>query len=751
MKKKNQLLKYYKSSNDYSDIASFSPEKMRRFLSTRKGYYWLDSDDGYDWLKTSDGYDWLKTDGGWSWLGTIDGNIWLSSSYGINWMRDTDTSKEWLLTTKQGQKFYFENKNLGIFYTNEFVLNFSKFIKSFISSEKRDGFLASEEGLVWLHSIEGWEWLDTRDGYDWLKTDGGYKWLVSEHGIYWRSSHWGWKLSNDGKKFELFEKFYNYYKKNKETNETKETNIEEIIQLFISNNFKMLHKLSLNMLNSDEYFFDLFREVYYLFSDEKFDLFFSDLFCEDNIKKYVKSENGKHFLLTTNIGVNFLSNEIKKYLAVYDRPHIDGFTGYKNLFKNALKCFYKSCGNINNDDTADHNSYDNDDDDDLDYYYDDYYGESDGEFYGEFYDENYGEFYDDEEEDNFKRMWGMRLGGGFDDGDENILWIKTKDGYDFFKYVINFDVSKIKYYLNDNDNERSNSLVLQYVNLYTILNTDLGSHWINLFIKNEDNNCEHRFFNFVPKYKGYDNFSTDNHNGIFNINEWYLIMGYITSQKELINCPEYYYSGTFPSWFNSIEGKHYLMFGNFINKYKYLNKVIFTMNADDIFNYFDNNLNIFNNWFKIGKGYKWLDSNDGILWLSTSKIAANWLLSIEGHSFLSTFPKWFKTSSGIYWLNSDDGFEWLKTSRGIEFIHKNQTILNNEKIINIWLVENYKLLDFDFILRWVENTYVGIRWFIKNNDKILPQDKDKITKYFMKKSNNIKFSKNLLELLDTFQ
>jgi hypothetical protein len=102
------------------------------------------------------------------------------------------------------------------------------------------------------------------------------------------------------------------------------------------------------------------------------------------------------------------------------------------------------------------------------------------------------------------------------------------------------------------------------------------------------------------------------------------------------------------------------------------------------------------------------------------------------------------------WLNSDDGSEWLKTSRGIDFIHKNQIILDNEKIKNIWLVENYELLDFDFILRWIENTNAGKKWFSENKDKILSQDKDKITKYFIKKSNNIKFSKNLLELLDAF-
>jgi hypothetical protein len=330
-------------------------------------------------------------------------------------------------------------------------------------------------------------------------------------------------------------------------------------------------------------------------------------------------------------------------------------------------------------------------------------------------------------------------GGGFYDvdvDDENNLWIKTKDGYDFFKYVINFDVSEIKNYLNDNndeddnDNEYMNSLVLQYINLYIILNTDLGSHWINLFIRNEDNNCKHRFFNFVPKYKGYDNYSINNHNGIFNINEWYLIMSYT-------DCTNYYNSGNFPSWFNSTEGKQYLMFGNFINKYGYLNKVIFTMNADDVFYYFDNNLNTLNKWLKYnnGRGYEWLDSNIGILWLNTSKIAANWLLTIEGRSFLSKFPKytgteefhkslessnyrWFYENTNIRWFDTKYGKLWFYSENGLNFINS----------LPIMIMENHINIDTYYIIRvfndWINKNMhwlkseSGKKWLVSNVGKV---------------------------------
>ncbi len=151
---------------------------------------------------------------------------------------------------------------------------------------------------------------------------------------------------------------------------------QNIIKLlkFIRNNrvilnsprFKILHKLSLDIINSDESFFNLFFEVYYLFDSEK-----SDLFCEDDMKNFFKFESGKHFLLTTNIGVKFLSNEIKKYLAEYDIPHIDGFIGYKNLFKKALKYFYIYSGNIDNDDITDYDDYND--------YNDNYYDYSDSD------------------------------------------------------------------------------------------------------------------------------------------------------------------------------------------------------------------------------------------------------------------------------------------------------------------------------------------------------------------------------------
>jgi hypothetical protein len=251
MKKKNQLLKHYKSLKGGMYISLFSPEEIKQFLSTQEGYDWLKTDDGNSWLDTDDGYDWLKTDDGWSWLGTIDGNEWLRSSYGIDWIRDTDTSIEWLLLTKQGRKFHSKNKNLGIFNTNDFLLNFNEFIKSYISSEEGYEFIASEQGyeflaskkaLKWLKSNDGSSWLDTDEGYIWLKTYGlswletedGYKWLISPYGIDWKresDTYKEWSITNEGKKFKLFEKFYNYYKINKGTN------IEEIIQLFISNSF----------------------------------------------------------------------------------------------------------------------------------------------------------------------------------------------------------------------------------------------------------------------------------------------------------------------------------------------------------------------------------------------------------------------------------------------------------------------------------------------------------------------------------